>query len=238
MVIIVINIITAGGARYRSPATERGCLLKSVLVRDRLYVAFGSEGDGFGGGAQRTASTICLYITFVIGVGFQSSKGERLGSDIHRSVERVDSLAVTKLPGCLTATGGPIQCGGVSGDVGGGKLEWNLATGLRHSHIVHIPRVIGIVGVMTESDMGIGRRSCKVFGFQKISVGSPVIIAVGINHHKGGGIRQVGHIAYVKGSTAAGIIVCRSGPEGELQIADGLVKCRKRNDPGIVDTGE
>ena len=198
--------IGASVVRYGDeiPAVERPCRFKVIRVRDRsLIVTCGREECCFGRVADGAASTGGCHIEFVRSGGLQASENVRLGGIVHNCVEAVRAFLVIESPGGLATTRGPVQGGGVAGNVGGGKLIRNLTAGHLHLHIVHIPIPIGIIGIVAESNEGTGRCSGEVFGLLNEGVRGPVIIAVGVDCHESGGIRQVSHIAHVKGAAFA-----------------------------------
>ena len=106
----------------------------------------------------------------------------------------------------------------------------NTCRGLCHLHIVHKPIPNGGQGVVAEGHAGTSRRIWKILNFVYIGIRCPVVVSIGVNHHEGGGVCRVGQIAHVKGTTHTIGVRFRTSPEGELQIADGLVKLRQGDD--------
>ena len=110
----------------------------------------------------------------------------------------------------------------------------NTCRSLCHLHIVHKPIPIGGQGVVAEGNAGTGRRIWKILDFVYIGIRGPIVVSIGVNHHEGGSVCRVGQIAHIKGTTHSIGVRFRTSPEGELQIADGLVKLRQGDDSGQI----
>ena len=208
---VVVTSVTCHTARDRNPATERIGIFKIVNIRDGFVSTVGSKGFGCRRCADAGRSTNGCHIELVLSICFQTCKGIGLGVDVVKGcVVIVRGFLVAEVPTGFAATGGPIQACRVLGDVRHSQLVRCFATGTyRHLHIIYIPTVNS-----PYRNMSTGRRTGKILSNVIVGTigGKPIVAVVGVDKHKGGGIRRVGHIAHFNNRIA----VTGSCPEGEL----------------------
>ena len=100
-----------------------------------------------------------------------------------------------------------------------------------HRNIIHIP--FKTILAFAEGDIRAGRGVGEILGllFKVIisrTIGSPIVIAVGVNSHKGAGVAQITHITHRKSviPLTAGLI--RQQPERDFEGVGRLLETRHR----------
>ena len=185
------------------PAGKGILRLESVGVREILRGTSCGEGTSIRGNTGGTTPAVCHHIVLIRGALIQPV--ERIGfGDLIQSCETgIAHLPVIKIPRRLSVAGGPIQDGSSTIDIGCQTVRSNTSRCFRHHYIIDKPVPACGVGVVAEGDTRTSRRLGEVFGLLLVGGGGPIIITVGANCHKSGGVCRVGQIAHIKSAAIA-----------------------------------
>ena len=175
--------------------------LKIIGVWDRIGAASGGNVDRFGEIAGSGAES--LHLELIRCTGCQTVNRIGMGGDHCIGIGAFRRFLVVDSPDRCAGTGSPVQGDSGVGDIGGSQLMGRHTARIRHLQIIHVPIIVGGIGVVTEGNAG--TRGCvgEVFGLLQVVVGGPIVVAVSVDGHEGGGVRRVGHIAHVKGAARA-----------------------------------
>ena len=168
-------------------------------VADNAVAAVGAHLDVVGRAGVQARERV-LVGGGVVGVSIQINQGDIPGS---------------------RAVVGPGDRRAAVGDIGHDDVLGHRADG-RHKDVVHIPDSVRRRGVVSEGDGRAGGGAGEGHNLPDISVGSPIVVAVGADGREGRGIGNVGEVTHLEGAVTAEDVVLRTQPEHHLQTVSFL----------------